>query len=61
MICRYAVYLLLLQCCGRRSELPYRVIDKNATQLIKVAVEAALAPRSKPDIYGSDYPMLDGT
>jgi UDP-glucose-4-epimerase GalE len=28
---------------------------KNATQLIKVAVEAALGHRSKVDIYGSDY------
>jgi UDP-glucose 4-epimerase len=34
---------------------------KNATQLIKVAVEAALGLRSKIDIYGSDYPTLDGT
>jgi UDP-glucose 4-epimerase len=34
---------------------------KNATQLIKVAVEAALGLRSKLDIYGSDYPTLDGT
>jgi len=34
---------------------------KNATHLIKVAVEAALGPRSKLDIYGSDYPTPDGT
>jgi UDP-glucose 4-epimerase len=34
---------------------------KNATQLIKVAVEAALGLRSKLDIYGSDYPTPDGT
>jgi UDP-glucose 4-epimerase len=34
---------------------------KNATQLIKVAVEAALGLRSKLDIYGSDYPTSDGT
>jgi UDP-glucose 4-epimerase len=34
---------------------------KNATQLIKVAVEAALGLRSKLDIYGSDYPTADGT
>jgi len=34
---------------------------KNATQLIKVAVEAALGLRSKVAIYGSDYPTPDGT
>jgi UDP-glucose 4-epimerase len=34
---------------------------KNATQLIKVAIEAALGLRSKLDIYGSDYPTPDGT
>jgi UDP-glucose 4-epimerase len=34
---------------------------KDATHLIKVAVEAALGLRSKLDIYGSDYPTPDGT
>ena len=34
---------------------------KNATHLIKVAVEAALGLRSKLEIYGSDYPTPDGT
>jgi len=34
---------------------------KNATHLIKVAVEAALGLRSKLDIYGNDYPTPDGT
>jgi UDP-glucose 4-epimerase len=34
---------------------------KNATHLIKVAVEAALGLRSKLDIYGADYPTPDGT
>jgi UDP-glucose 4-epimerase len=34
---------------------------RNATQLIKVAVEAALGLRSKLDIYGSDYPTPDGS
>src|SRR5262249_53722994 len=34
---------------------------KNATHLIKVAVEAALGLRSRLDIYGSDYPTADGT
>jgi UDP-glucose 4-epimerase len=33
----------------------------NATQLIKVAIEAALGFRSKVDVYGSDYPTPDGT
>src|SRR5215469_4384670 len=34
---------------------------KNATQLIKVAVETALGLRAKLDIYGCDYPTPDGT
>jgi UDP-glucose 4-epimerase len=34
---------------------------KNATQLIKVAIQAALRLRSKLDIYGDDYPTPDGT
>jgi len=34
---------------------------KNATQLTKVAVEAALGLRSKVDVYGFDYPTPDGT
>src|SRR5262249_28752124 len=34
---------------------------KNATQLIKVAVEAAVGLRTKLDIYGFDYPTADGT
>jgi UDP-glucose 4-epimerase len=34
---------------------------KNATQLIKVAVETALGFRSKLDIYGTDYSTPDGT
>jgi UDP-glucose 4-epimerase len=34
---------------------------KNATQLIKVAVETALGLRAKLDIYGDDYPTPDGT
>jgi UDP-glucose 4-epimerase len=35
--------------------------SKNATHLIKVAVEAALGLRPKLDIYGIDYPTPDGT
>ena len=35
--------------------------SKNATHLIKVAVEAALGLRTKLEIYGSDYPTPDGT
>jgi UDP-glucose 4-epimerase len=34
---------------------------KNATHLIKVAVEATLRLRSKLDIYGTDYPTPDRT
>jgi len=34
---------------------------KNATHLIKVAVEVALGLRAKLDIYGVDYPTPDGT
>jgi UDP-glucose 4-epimerase len=35
--------------------------SKNATHLIKVAVETALGLRPKLDIYGIDYPTPDGT
>jgi UDP-glucose 4-epimerase len=34
---------------------------KNATQLVKVAVETAVGLRSKVGIYGTDYPTPDGT
>jgi UDP-glucose 4-epimerase len=34
---------------------------KNATHLIKVAVETALGLRTKLEIYGADYPTADGT
>jgi UDP-glucose 4-epimerase len=34
---------------------------KNATQLIKVAVEAALGLRTHVEIFGNDYPTPDGT
>lgn len=34
---------------------------RNATHLIKVAVEAALGKRSHVDIFGTDYPTRDGT
>jgi len=33
----------------------------NATHLIKVAAEAALGLRPKLDVFGTDYPTLDGT
>jgi UDP-glucose 4-epimerase len=34
---------------------------KDATQLIKVAVEAALGQRPKVEVFGTDYPTPDGT
>jgi UDP-glucose 4-epimerase len=34
---------------------------KDATQLIKVAVEAALGTRAKVEVFGRDYPTPDGT
>jgi UDP-glucose 4-epimerase len=34
---------------------------KNATHLIKVAVEAALGKRPKVQVFGTDYPTPDGT
>jgi UDP-glucose 4-epimerase len=34
---------------------------KAATQLIKVAVEAALGQRTKVEVFGTDYPTPDGT
>ncbi len=35
--------------------------SRNATHLIKIAVEATLGLRPKLDIYGADYPTPDGT
>jgi UDP-glucose 4-epimerase len=34
---------------------------RNATQLIKVAAEAAIGARDGLDVYGNDYPTPDGT
>jgi UDP-glucose 4-epimerase len=34
---------------------------KNATHLIKVAVEAAVGKRSGIEVYGTDYNTVDGT
>jgi UDP-glucose 4-epimerase len=34
---------------------------RGATHLIKVAVETALGRRAKMDVFGTDYPMPDGT
>jgi UDP-glucose 4-epimerase len=34
---------------------------RNATHLIKVAVQAALGRRAALDVYGNDYPTRDGT
>src|SRR5437016_6313825 len=34
---------------------------RNATHLIKVAVETALGRRAKMDVFGTDYPTPDGT
>src|SRR5438552_1959080 len=34
---------------------------KKATHLVKVSVEAALGLRPKVDVFGTDYPTLDGT
>jgi UDP-glucose 4-epimerase len=34
---------------------------RDATHLIKVAVETALGQRAKIDVYGTDYPTRDGT
>jgi UDP-glucose 4-epimerase len=34
---------------------------RGATQLIKVAAEAALGQRTKVDVFGTDYPTADGT
>ena len=35
--------------------------SKNATHLIKIAVQAALGLRSGMDVYGADYPTPDGS
>jgi UDP-glucose 4-epimerase len=34
---------------------------RNASHLIKVAVEAAIGQRAKIDVFGTDYPTADGT
>ena len=41
---------------GRTGQSP-----RGATHLIKVAVEAALGLRPKMDVFGTDYPTVDGT
>jgi UDP-glucose 4-epimerase len=54
-------YIALLQRCRRDPHCRTGQSSKNATHLIKVAVEAALGLRPKLDIYGTDYPTPDGT
>ena len=36
-------------------------VGKGSTHLIKVAVEAAIGKRGHVDVFGSDYPTVDGT
>ena len=49
-------YLALLQRAAADPECRSGQSTKNSTQLIKVAVEAALGLRPKLDIYGTDHP-----
>ena len=51
----------LLQRRRRRSALRTGQSTKGATHLIKVAVETALGPRPKMEVFGTDYPTPDGT
>jgi UDP-glucose 4-epimerase len=46
---------------GADPELRTGQSTKNATHLIKVAVEAALGRREKIEVFGTDYPTRDGT
>ena len=57
---RYVI-LRYFNVAGADSQCRTGQSTKNATHLIKVAVEAALGLRSKLDIYGTDYPTPDGT
>jgi len=55
------VILRYFNVAGADPQLRTGQSTRNATHLIKVAVEAALGLREKIDVFGTDYPTRDGT
>src|SRR5436309_8130493 len=55
------VILRYFNVAGADPELRTGQSTRNATHLIKVAVEAALGRREKIEVFGTDYPTRDGT
>jgi UDP-glucose 4-epimerase len=55
------VILRYFNVAGADPELRTGQSTKNATHLIKVAVETAIGQRAKMDVFGTDYPTADGT
>jgi UDP-glucose 4-epimerase len=55
------VVLRYFNVAGADPELRTGQSTKNATHLIKVAVETALGRRDKIEVFGTDYPTHDGT
>jgi UDP-glucose 4-epimerase len=55
------VILRYFNVAGADPQLRTGQSTRNATHLIKVAVEAALGLRAKIEVFGTDYPTRDGT
>ena len=55
------VILRYFNVAGADPQLRTGQSTRNATHLIKVAVEAALGLREKIEVFGTDYPTRDGT
>ena len=55
------VILRYFNVAGADPQLRTGQATKGATHLIKVAVETALGRRTKMQVFGTDYPTLDGT
>jgi UDP-glucose 4-epimerase len=55
------VILRYFNVAGADPQLRTGQSTRNATHLIKVAVEAALGLRAKIEVFGADYPTRDGT
>ena len=55
------VILRYFNVAGADPELRTGQSTRNATHLIKVAVETAIGRRAKIEVFGTDYPTADGT
>jgi UDP-glucose 4-epimerase len=55
------VILRYFNVAGADPELRAGQSTRNATHLIKAAVEAAIGRRAKLEVFGADYPTADGT